>query len=166
MPPHSEIKTIERVSQAASNRTWMVENIKQERSACMVARAIVRLCGGSTNNKTPQPQGWALMITIPKGTKIAEMEQIPYRWWHHNCCLNAGEYFRNHKQSPQHFVKNGQQGRQQTCPSWEGTAIHALIRLQWRLCTEPRWFWSNRKDSAHNWHWSFTISPSADPEDS
>ena len=54
VPPYSEIETTGRVPQAVSNWTWMVENIKQERSACMVARAIVRRCGGST--KTPQPQ--------------------------------------------------------------------------------------------------------------
>lgn len=47
VPPHSEIET-GRVPQAASNQTWMVENIKQDRSACMVARTVV---------KTPQPQG-------------------------------------------------------------------------------------------------------------
>ena len=45
VPPHSEIETIGRVPPSASNAIWMVESSKQERNACMVARAIVKPYG-------------------------------------------------------------------------------------------------------------------------
>ena len=42
MPPHSEIETTGRVPPTTPNEIWIVENSKQERNACMVARAIVK----------------------------------------------------------------------------------------------------------------------------
>ena len=51
VPPHSEIEKAGKLHPI--HWTWMVENMLQERSACVVARIIVRRCGDST--KTPQP---------------------------------------------------------------------------------------------------------------
>ena len=75
VPPHSEIETTGRVPQAASNQTWIVENNRQDRSACMVARAVVRPDGVGVPIRLLNLRDE--MITIPKGTKIAEMERIP-----------------------------------------------------------------------------------------
>ena len=75
MPPRSEIETIGRVPPSASNAIWMVESSKQERKPCMVARAIVKPDGVTVPVRLLNLRDET--ITIPKGTKIAEMEQIP-----------------------------------------------------------------------------------------
>lgn len=72
MLPHSEIEITGRVPQVASNWTWMMENIKQERSICMVASAVVRPDGVGISLRILNVRDE--MITIPKGTRIAEME--------------------------------------------------------------------------------------------
>ena len=75
VPPHSEIETVGRVPQAASNKTWMVESSKQGRCACMVARAVVKPDGVGVPLRLLNLRDEA--ITIPKGTTIAEIERIP-----------------------------------------------------------------------------------------
>lgn len=75
MPPHSEIETTGRVPPTTPNEIWMVENSKQERNACMVARAIVKPEGVHVPLRLLNLRDET--ITIPKGTKIAEMERIP-----------------------------------------------------------------------------------------
>ena len=125
VPPHSEIETIGRVPQAASNKTWKVESSKQGRCACMVARAVVKPDGVGVPLRLLNLRDEA--ITIPKGTTIAEIERIPddavatviiY--------LTSGESFRNHKRSPQHSVGNGRQGGRQTQPGGGGAAVCTL----------------------------------------
>ena len=75
VPPHSEIETMGRVPPNASNEIWMVESSKQERNACMVARAVVKPDGVTVPVRLLNLRDET--ITIPKGTKIAEMERIP-----------------------------------------------------------------------------------------
>ena len=75
VPQCSEIETIGRVPPSASNAIWIVESSKQERKPCMVARAIVKPDGDTVPVRLLNLRDET--ITIPKGTKIAEMEQIP-----------------------------------------------------------------------------------------
>ena len=75
IPPHSEIETIGRVPQGTSDKTWVVETSKQKQNACMVARALVKPYGASVPLRLLNLR--EEMISIPKGTVVAEMEQVP-----------------------------------------------------------------------------------------
>ena len=74
VPPHSEIEVMARVPSSAANQTWVVEADKQQRSAVMVARAVVTpgateipLCLLNWRNEA---------VSIPKGTVVAAVELV------------------------------------------------------------------------------------------
>ena len=74
VPPHSEIEVMARVPASTVNQTWMVEGDKHDRSAVMVARAVVTPVGTEIPlrllNWRNEP------VSIPKGTAVAQMELV------------------------------------------------------------------------------------------
>lgn len=75
VPPQSELEVMGQVPCSAINRTWVLEGRKQDRNAVLVARALVK------PDKTEVPVRILNirdeMMTISKGTTIAEMELLP-----------------------------------------------------------------------------------------
>ena len=74
VPPFSEIEVMATVSRSAASQTWIMEGNMQQRSAVMVARAVVAPDGTEVPvrilNWRNEP------VSIPKGTKIAQLEPV------------------------------------------------------------------------------------------
>ncbi len=62
------------VPAAATNKTWIVQGKPQERSAVMVARALVQPEACSVPLRLLNPRD--VEVTIPKGTAVAELEGV------------------------------------------------------------------------------------------
>ena len=74
VPPHSEIEVMARIPSSAANQTWVVEADKQQRSAVMVARAVVTPGGSAIPLRLLNWRNEA--VSIPKGTVVAAMELV------------------------------------------------------------------------------------------
>ena len=83
VPPCSEVEIMGAVPDVAAPGTWVVEPDKQNRSATLVARAIVNPGNGEVPIRLLNPRDEA--VTVPKGRKIATWSCCPNSQRLHQC---------------------------------------------------------------------------------
>ena len=74
MPPFSEKEVMGNVPAAATDKMWVVQGSPKERSAVMIARALVQPEACSIPLRLLNPRD--VKVTIHKGTTIAELEGV------------------------------------------------------------------------------------------
>lgn len=74
VPPSSEMEVMGSISEAATQKTWVVQGEPNGRSAVMIAHALVQPEACSIPLRLLNPRD--VEVTIPKGTVVAELESI------------------------------------------------------------------------------------------